>query len=106
MATIDFPNSPTVGDLFTAGSVSYRWTGVVWISNNLGSIDWDDVTDKPATFPPSAHTHVIADITNYDRTAGTVLSDTAPASPVAGLRWINTTNLIEYVYYNSTWVEV
>ena len=106
MAAIDFPNSPAVNDVFTAGTVSYKWTGTAWISNNLGSIDWDDVTGKPAAFPPSSHTHVIADITNYDRTAGTVLSDTAPASPVQGLRWINTTNFIEYVYYGTTWVEV
>lgn len=63
MAAIDFPNSPTVGQLFTAGTVSYKWTGTAWISNNLSSIDWDDVTGKPATFPPSSHTHVIADTT-------------------------------------------
>lgn len=63
MATIDFPNSPAVNDIFTAGTVSYKWTGTAWISNNLGSIDWDDVTGKPATFPPSSHTHAISDTT-------------------------------------------
>ena len=36
----------------------------------------------------------------------TVLSDTEPASPVLGTRWINTTNFIEYIYYDSYWVEV
>jgi hypothetical protein len=30
-----------------------------------GSIAWDNVTDKPTTFPPSAHTHVAADITDF-----------------------------------------
>lgn len=69
MATIDFPNSPTVGDTFTAGSVSYKWTGIAWISNNPGVIDWDDVTGKPATFPPSAHTHVIANVTDVTASA-------------------------------------
>jgi hypothetical protein len=64
MATIDFPNSPTVGDIFTSGSVSYKWTGVAWISNNLATFDWADITGKPATFPPSAHTHPISDVTN------------------------------------------
>ena len=29
-----------------------------------GSVAWDDVTGKPATFPPSAHIHAIADVTN------------------------------------------
>ncbi len=128
MATIDFPNSPTVGDLFTAGNSSYRWTGEAWVSNNLGSIEWDDVTDKPATFPPSAHvhdiedvtglqdalddksdighTHVMADITDLEFPPGTILSDTEPASPVEATRWINTLTFIEYIYYNDAWVEV
>jgi hypothetical protein len=69
MATIDFPNSPTVGDLFTAGSVSYKWTGVAWISNNIATFEWDDITGKPATFPPSTHTHVLANITDVTATA-------------------------------------
>ena len=106
MASIDFPNSPTVGDIFTAGNSSYRWTGVAWVSNNLGSIEWDDVTDKPTEFPPSAHTHVMADITDLDFPPGTVLSDDEPLDPVEGTRWINTTNFIEYIYYDSYWVEV
>lgn len=55
MATIDFPNSPTVNDVFTAGNSSYRWTGTAWVSNNLGSISWNDVTSKPTSFTPSAH---------------------------------------------------
>jgi hypothetical protein len=55
MATIDFPNSPTVGQTFTAGNSSYRWTGTAWVSNNLGQISWNDVTNKPTSFTPSAH---------------------------------------------------
>jgi hypothetical protein len=43
MATIDFPNSPTTGDIFTAGNSSYRWTGAAWVSNNLGQIEAEDV---------------------------------------------------------------
>lgn len=106
MAAIDFPNSPTVNQTFTAGNSSYRWTGVAWVSNNLGQISWNDVTNKPATFTPSAHTHVMADITDLTFPPTTVLSDTAPNSPVTGTRWINTTNFIEYIYYDSSWVEV
>lgn len=64
MAAIDFPNSPAVNDTFTAGTVSYKWTGTAWISNNLAAFEWDDITGKPATFPPSAHTHAISDVTS------------------------------------------
>ena len=44
MAVIDFPNSPAVDDVFTAGNSSYKWTGAAWVSNNLGQIDAEDVT--------------------------------------------------------------
>jgi hypothetical protein len=30
MAAIDFPNSPTVGQLFTVGNTTWEWTGTVW----------------------------------------------------------------------------
>jgi hypothetical protein len=30
MAAIDFPNSPTVGQQFTVGDVTWEWTGTVW----------------------------------------------------------------------------
>lgn len=32
MAAIDFPNSPTVGQIFTSGTRSWIWTGTVWDS--------------------------------------------------------------------------
>jgi hypothetical protein len=65
MASIDFPNSPTVGDVFTIGSSTWEWNGVTWNGKNLGSISWDAVADKPTTFAPSAHTHLLEDITDY-----------------------------------------
>ena len=37
-----------------------------------GTPDWSDITNKPSTFPPSAHTHTYSDITN------------PPTIPVAG----------------------
>lgn len=30
MASIDFPNNPEIGELFTVGDRTWRWTGVVW----------------------------------------------------------------------------
>jgi len=35
-----------------------------------GAVDWDDVTGKPSTFSPSAHTHSTSEVTGLD----TVLS--------------------------------
>lgn len=113
------------------GDGTTAWTSLAYTvgnSSGIGSIAWTSVTDKPTEFPPEAHTHVIsdvtslqdeldgkaalvhthvmADITDLEFPPTTVLSDTAPASPVAGTRWINTTNFVEYIYYDSYWVEV
>ena len=30
-----------------------------------GSVDWADITNKPSTFPPSSHTHQLADIADF-----------------------------------------
>ena len=91
------------------GDGTTAWASLAYTvgdSSGIGTIEWTSVTDKPTEFPPSAHTHVMADITDLTFPPTTVLSDTEPASPVLGTRWINTTNFIEYIYYDSYWVEV
>ena len=35
MANIDFPNSPTIGDTFTVGQVTWQWDGATWKSFGL-----------------------------------------------------------------------
>jgi hypothetical protein len=37
MTAIDFPNSPTLNQEFTAGSRTWKWTGVVWEFLGAGS---------------------------------------------------------------------
>lgn len=83
MAAIDFPNSPAVNDVFTAGNSTYKWTGAAWISNNLGTIAWTDVTGKPTEFTPSAHTHATSDVTGlqtYVDGRVQLIVDAAPAA--------------------------
>lgn len=63
----------------------------------VGAPTWADVTGKPATFPPSSHTHLAADITdqanlnagrvNSIRISSTATSVTPPAAPAAGDLW-------------------
>lgn len=119
---------------FKFGNGTSPWTSLAYGVGSVAAegitVEWTDITNKPATFPPSAHTHTKADITDfahthtkseitdfahthtisaitdYDRTAGTVLSDTAPVSPVAGLKWVKTTTMQQYIYFDSTWVEI
>lgn len=62
MTAIDFPNSPSVNDTFTASGRTWTWNGTVW-SSNTGTITWTDISGKPSTFTPSTHTHTTAQIT-------------------------------------------
>ena len=40
------------------------WNSLAYVtSGGGGSTDWADITNKPSTFTPSAHTHVIGDTT-------------------------------------------
>jgi hypothetical protein len=64
MPSIDFPNSPSVNDVFTVGNTSYIWNGTVWIGSSLTTVSWDAVSGKPSTFSPSTHTHTLSQITD------------------------------------------
>ena len=39
-----------------ASSFMYRWNGTAYVGMNMNTY-WDDIPDKPETFPPSEHTH-------------------------------------------------
>jgi hypothetical protein len=95
MATIDFPNSPAVDDIFTAGNSSYKWTGAAWVSNNLGQIEAEDVVglaDYVRTFPSqisskTANYTLVAGDTNDLIQADGTFTITVPASTIpAGTR--------------------
>jgi hypothetical protein len=36
MTAIDFPDTPTIGDTFTAGDFTWEWNGTVWKSVTIG----------------------------------------------------------------------
>lgn len=91
----DFPASPTLNQVYNAGSAAWRWNGYAWIGGTGGSTgggileapvdgkqyaredaswsevvipagDWGSITGKPTTFPPSAHTHPTSEVTGLD----------------------------------------
>jgi hypothetical protein len=56
----------------TTGQVP-TWNGTNWVPQTPsggggggGVSSWNDLTDKPSTFPPEAHTHAIADTTGLE----------------------------------------
>lgn len=51
---------------FTLAGEHFVWDGADWfqvVGSSEAGVDWNNVTGKPATFPPSTHSHVIADVT-------------------------------------------
>ena len=50
------------------GDGTTAWTALgytVGDSSGVGTVEWTSVLNKPTEFTPAAHTHVIADITDY-----------------------------------------
>lgn len=115
--------SYTVGDSSGIGTID--WTSVLnkptefdpvnhAADHELGGVDEIEIAQSQVTGLDTAlagksdvgHAHVMNDITDLEFPPTTILSDTAPLNPVEATRWIDTTNFIEYIYYDSYWVEV
>jgi hypothetical protein len=58
-----FPATGAAGKIYLAIDTgkAYRWSGSAYVE--VSGSDWATITNKPATFAPSAHTHAIADTT-------------------------------------------
>jgi hypothetical protein len=83
---IDFPNDPTLNEEFTASGKTWKWNGFAW----------DAITLTPVGATGASGISVIYDDNN----------PSPPLSPVDGQRWVDTSTLIEYQWYDDVWVEV
>jgi hypothetical protein len=95
MATIDFPNSPDVDDVFTAGNSSYKWTGDAWVSNNLAAIPAEEIdgltdfiraTTAETSTVDEAYTLVAGDTNTLIQADGTFTITVPDATIPAGAR--------------------
>ena len=71
---------------FTGWTISGTWT-VVFVQGSgsgtggaVGSVSWNNVTDKPESFTPAAHTHAIADVTGLSDALETSLLPENPST--------------------------
>lgn len=83
---------------------TYRWGGSVYAE--ISSSEVTSVAGKTG-----AVTLGISDITNLQPTLDgkqvkVVYSDSAPANPVEGQRWVDTTTMSAYEFYSNAWVEI
>ena len=54
------------------GNGTSTWTALSYSvadASGTSSVDWSSVLNKPSTFTPSAHTHVLTDVTDVTATA-------------------------------------
>ena len=54
------------------GNGTSTWTALSYSvadASGTSSVDWTSVLNKPATFPPSTHTHLLADVTDVTASA-------------------------------------
>lgn len=45
MTAINFPDSPSVGDLYTINGRTWKWSGIAWISASVSEIETLDGGD-------------------------------------------------------------
>lgn len=83
-SAIPVASAATLGGVKIGSGVSVDANGVISVS--IPSMDWDDITDKPSTFPPEAHTHTAADIDSESAADGYVLT----ADGEGGAAWEQT----------------
>jgi hypothetical protein len=98
MTAIDFPNAPSLNEVFSIGLQTWRWDGTAWnlvIAQVLGPTGAQGATGSASTVTgPRGETG-----------AFTITAVTPPASPTAGDAWFNAETGQIYVYYDSYWVE-
>jgi hypothetical protein len=54
------------------GNGTQNWADLAYSvadASGTSSVDWTSVLNKPTTFPPEAHTHVLVDVTDVTATA-------------------------------------
>jgi len=86
MAAIDFPDSPEVNDIFTAGDRSWKWNGIAWqtVTTRIGA------TGPIGPLGPDGKF---------------LVSESEPEFPRDGDVWFNSVTGQMFIYYDSFWVE-
>lgn len=93
---LDFPSSPTNGQVYTSGTTSWTWY------NDVGA--W-----RITSSGPTGYTGSKGDTGYTGSRAQTYIGAVAPSSPVNGDTWWNSNDGVRYVYYvdvdSSQWVQ-
>lgn len=79
-----------LGDAPADGSI-YGRRNNAWIVSTSATIAWTDIVGKPASFPPSAHTHPTSEIVGLDAAIANAATDAELAAEAAARSGADTT---------------
>jgi hypothetical protein len=108
MTAIDFPNSPTTGTSFSAGSKTWTYNGSVWVLNprTASKTAYDIAVENGFVGTEEAWLEsLVGEDGVIGRDGRFIVSATAPASPEVGDAWFNSETSRMFIYYDSYWVE-
>lgn len=108
MTAANFPDSPSVGDVFIVGSSSYEWNGSVWLASRVASIEVEDVNglqselnsllQSPTIINPSFSMEVISSSINEAYPHAVFDDESWPLGGVNGQFVFATTGLVDFEY--------
>ncbi len=76
---LDFPNSPTGGQVYTSAGLSWVWDGAKWVTGTTGFVEPMMLVNNSITLPAGYRGFV-----RVENGTNAPISITLPASPVAG----------------------
>lgn len=100
------PTNPQVGDEWFNSSTGrlYNFYDSFWIEVGAAVAGPSGIVNATSPLIYDEETKTIS--IDQNAITSTIISDTAPTSPVAGTRWLKSTTWQEFVYYNNEWIEL
>lgn len=105
MASINFPDSPTTGQSFSASGKTWLYDGTTWkLRTTTASRDAYDIAVDNGFV--GTESEWLASLEGTDGASGKyAVSETAPSSPTAGDGWFDSATGKFFLYYDSYWIE-
>lgn len=107
---LDFPSSPTTGDIYTLGDRQWRYNGSAWDSVGFGPRLPTAAPASPAegdmyldTATDIAYVRADGVWTPMNRADRMTTASSAPSSPATGALYLNTSSKLAYIYTGTAW---